>query len=159
MDREAEIEIKIGPKTRATSMALVVLLVVLALVDFVVLKGTSAGGAQIDLKSDVPAVFELTEVGKPHLVKIKATRRVKGETKGRNVDYKLVGPNGTVIVDESEFVDRKTRYIRFTPYVAGPYTIHVSDDSTYVRGGSTNRTATVTVHANDRRILPSILPF
>ena len=111
----AKIEIKLGPKGKALSLALGALVVVLALVDFVVLRGAAIGAAQVDLRQDTPATFEITEAGKPHLVLIRATRRVRGKTKGRNVDYKIVGPNGTVVVDESEFVQRKTRHVKFTP--------------------------------------------
>lgn len=156
---EQSLTIKIGPRSQKISIAIAALVVVLALVDFVALRGSSVGAVRVDLDGSEPAAFELTEVGKPHMVRIETTRLVKGKREGRNVDYRIVGPNGTVIIDESEFVDRKTRYVRFVPYVAGVYTITVSDDSRYLRGGSRNGDATVTVHANDRRIMPSLLPF
>lgn len=159
MDRDESFEIKLGPRTRGMSIAVAVVVAVLALLDFVVLKGERVVGFTTSLRDKEPDYVELVRAGEPHTVQIRATRRSGGETKGRSVDYRIVGPNGTVVEDESEFVNRKTRHVRFTPYVAGEYAITVSDDSTYPRDRSSNPTATVSITVNDRRILPRLLPF
>jgi hypothetical protein len=159
MEPGQKIEIRIGPRTRAVGIACGVLAVALALVDFVVLRGEAVARVTLDLRDEEPAFFEVVHPGEPHVVDIRAIRRVKGETKGRSVDYMIVGPDGTVIAEESEFVQRKNRYVRFTPRIAGPYAISVSDDGLYTRGSSRNRTATVVVRVNDHRILPRLVPF
>jgi hypothetical protein len=158
-EREAQIKIELSPRTRALSIAGVAVAVVIALLDFVVLRGDVVARVSVDLRDEEPTFVELTRLGEPHLVEIRATRRVKGETRGRNVDYRIVDPNGNVVVDESEFVQRKDRYVRFTPMVAGNYAISVHDGGGYLRGNTSHRTATVKVLVNDRRILPRLLPF
>jgi hypothetical protein len=150
--------LRLGPRKRAILLAVVALVLVVGLVDFVVLRGDTVARMSVDLRPATPAIVELTRVGEPHVVTIRATRRDRGETKGCSIAYRITDPEGTVIVDEHEFMKRKTRHVRFVPRLAGEYSISVSDDGGCQRDASSGAVASVRITANDRRLMPGLIP-
>ncbi len=123
--------------------------------DFVALRGEQVGGATVRLSSDDPALIEIDRVGEEHLVEISTRRNRGGETKGRSVNYRLEDPKGRSIVEESELVNRKSRFPRFEPDLSGEYRLFVEDPGLF---GGGHGSARVSVYVNDRRILGRFLP-
>jgi len=137
-------------KARGLGIGAIALAVALALLDFVVLRGDSVASDTARLSGESPAVIEVQRVGEEHLIEITTRRRRNGETRGRSVDYRLEGPDGRVLLEESEIVTRKERYATFEPTVAGEYRLFVSDEGLL---GSGSGSARVRVLVNDRRLL------
>ena len=152
-----ELELGRG-KTSGKSLSLVgvAIAVAVALLDFVVLRGEHVDGATVRLSSDDPALIEIHRVGEEHLVEISTRRRRGGETRGRSVSYRLEDPEGRIIIEESELVTRKKRFVRFKPEVSGEYRLFVEDPGIL---GRSHDSARVSVYVNDRRILGRFLPF
>ena len=48
-------------------------------------------------------------------------RRVRGEYQGQVIAYRLVGPDGTTVVEDSELISHKKRFFEFVPMSAGEY--------------------------------------
>jgi hypothetical protein len=145
------------PRLKAWGIALGVLVVVLALVDMVVLKGEFVSSASISLQPDTsPGIIEISRPGEKHLVQISTRRRVRGEYVGQSVAWRLVAPDGTLIEEESELLSHKKRFFEFLPAQAGPYALHM-EESTLL--GSARGTASVSVYVGDRRILGPLLGF
>ena len=152
-----DIEIESGSsKGKSIGIATAGIAVALALVDFVVLRGDHVGSDTIFLYSDEPAVIEIDRVGEAHLLEISTHRTEDGETKGRSVNYRLEDPQGRIIADESELINRKKRFVRFEPLSAGEYKIFVEDPKLL---GTSSGSSRVSVYVNDRRILARFLPF
>lgn len=146
-------EIEIGGKSskaKGLGLAALALGIALALLDLVVLRGDRVDHASARLTGDQPAVLEIDRPGQEHLIEITTRRRRNGETKGRSIDYRLEDPNGRVVLEDSELVSRKQRYLSFEPEVAGEYRLYVEDEGLF---GSSSDSASVDVYVNDRRIM------
>ena len=148
-------EIRIGgydAKARAKGLGIVGigLAIALALLDVVVLRGERVAGASAPLSGERPAVLEIVRTGEEHLIEITTRRRRHGETKGRSIDYRLEDPEGNVLVEESEVVTRKKRYVTIEPEVAGEYRLFVVDEGFFGPGSGS---ANVSVYVGDRRLL------
>ena len=139
-----------GSKAKGLGVAATVLAIALALLDFVVLSGERVAHGSARLSGEEPAVLEIARPGEVHLVEITTRRRRSGETKGRSVDYRLESPDGEILVEESELVSRKDRYVSFVPVEAGEYLLYVEDQGLF---GSTSGSASIDVFVNDRRLL------
>lgn len=145
-------EIRIdGDRTGARKLGIAVagLAIALALVDFVVLRGERVAAGSAPLSGDRPAVLELAATGEEHLIEITTRRHRQGETMGRSVDYRLVDPDGNVLVEESEIVSREKRYLTIDPAVPGAYRLFVEDEGLL---GSSSGSARVAVYRDDHRI-------
>jgi hypothetical protein len=152
-------EIELGSSNargKSLSLAVVGIAIALALLDFVVLRGERVDGATVRLSPDDPALIEIDRVGEEHLVEISTRRRRGGETTGRTVSYRLEDPDGRIIVEESELVTRKRRFVRFNPDLPGEYRLFVEDPGLF---GGSGDSARVSVYVNDRRILGRFVPF
>lgn len=144
------------PTGRGLGIAGVAIAIALALVDFVVLRGEHVDDTTIRLSADDPARIVIDRVGEEHLVEISTQRALSGKTEARSVSYRLEDPDGQIVVEESELVTRKRRFVRFAPDVPGEYQLFVEDPA--LLGGS-NGSARVSVYVNDRRLLGRFLPF
>jgi hypothetical protein len=152
-----EIELsKSNSRGKSLSLIAVALAITMALLDFVVLRGERVDGDTVRLSSDDSALIEINRVGEEHLVEISTRRRRGGDTEGRSVSYRLEDPDGRIVVEESEFVSRKRRFVRFKPDLAGEYRLFVEDPGLF---GGSGDSARVSVYVNDRRILGRFLPF
>jgi hypothetical protein len=139
-----------GSKAKGLGLAAIALAIALALLDFVVLRGDRVDHASARLAGDEPAVLEIEQPGQKHLIEITTRRRRSGETKGRSIDYRLEDPDGSILLEDSELVSRKKRYLSFEPEVAGEYRLYVEDQALL---GSSSGSASIDVYVNDRRIL------
>ena len=145
------------PKIRTAGLLLGGLVLALALVDFVVLRGESVGGGTVSLRADSePLALPISHTFEDHTIEIRTRRRSGGESRGRSVAYRLEDPDGTVLVDESEMISRKSRSFSFRPSKTGEYRLHVRETKLV---GSGRGTAHVSVAINDRRILSPLLGF
>lgn len=145
------------PKLKTWGIAIGVLVMVLALVDFVALKGESVGGGSVSLQAEAtPLALSITRIGEEHLVQIKTRKEVRGESKGRAIAYRLMDPSGVTIVEDSEILSHKQRYFSFTPTEPGDYTLHVEGSGLI---GSGRGTGYVSVAVNDRRVISRLLGF
>ena len=148
---------EIDPKLKRWGIALGVLVLALALVDFVVLKGDSVGGGSVSLRADSPPlVLTITRPGEKHLVKIKTRKRSHGESVGQSIAYQLIDPSGVAVVEESELFSRKSRYFSFSPAAPGEYALHVEETKLV---GSGRGSGYVSVTVDDHRVLSRLLGF
>jgi hypothetical protein len=144
-------EIEIDPKHKGWAIAVGVLLLVVALLDMVALKGDWVGSGRVDLRSDSePLVVAVTRPSEKHTVEMTTKRRLKGEMRGKSVAYRLVDPNGTEVLDESEMITRKKRFFSFYPSMSGDYLLYAEEAKLL---GSSRGSAQVEVTVNDRRVL------
>jgi hypothetical protein len=130
--------------------------VALAMVDFVVLRGDHVDSETIYLYRNDPAMIEINRVGEEHLLEISTRRTEAGETKGRSVNYRLEDPQGRTVAEETELMNRKKRFVRFEPLLAGEYKIFVEDPKLL---GTSRGSVRVSVYVNDHRILARFLSF
>jgi hypothetical protein len=130
--------------------------VALALVDFVVLRGDHIDSETIFLYRNDPAMIEINRVGEEHLLEISTRRTENNGTKGRSIKYRLEDSQGRVVAEKAELVNRKKRFVRFEPLLAGEYKVFVEDPGLL---GTSSGSARVSVYVNDRRILARFLPF
>ncbi len=125
--------------------------------DFVVLKGETVASGSVGLRVDGdPMVFSISQPLEEHLVEISTRKRERGETRGRAISYRIVGPDGNTVLEDSEIVNRKKRFIEFVPLEAGEYTLHAEEVK--LLGGERGR-GYVDVTVNDRRILSRWMRF
>ena len=153
-----EIELLGGSHAKGKSLSIGAagIVIALALVDIVVLRGEHVDGATIRLSWDDPAVLEITRVREEHLVEISTRRSRKGGSSGRSVTYRLEDPEGRIIAEGSEIVSRNRRFLRFEPALSGEYRLFVAEPGLFEGG---HGSAQVSVYVNDRRILRRFLPF
>jgi hypothetical protein len=144
-------------RAKGISLGVAGLAVLLALVDFVLLRGEPVARDTARLNGASPAVFNVARLGEPHLLEIRTQRRVSGEDRGRKVSWRLVDPDGITIRDDEELLDHTERRFRFVPDQAGEYSVYVEDNGLLLR--SETGSAFVTVRVNDRRILPRVFGF
>jgi len=116
------------PRLKTWGIALGVVVVTLALVDLVVLKGEHVASASIDLRADSsPGILEIVHPGQEHRVQIATRKRIRGEYEGQSIAWTLVAPDGTTIDEESEFISRKKRFFDFRPTQKGAYELHIEE--------------------------------
>lgn len=148
---------EIDPKLKRRGIALGLLVFALVAVDFVVLKGETVASGSVTLRSDSsPAVLSISRLGQEHLVEISTRRRVKGEYRGQSISYRLVAPDGTTVVEDSEFATHKKRFFEFVPIQAAEYSLY-AEETTLV--GSGRGTAWVKVTVGDHRTVSRLLGF
>lgn len=148
---------EMDPKLRAIGIALGVLVLALTALDFVVLKGDRVAGGSLSLRSDAtPISLTISRPHEAHLVAISTRKRVKGESVGQSISYRLVDPQGETVVEDSEIVSHKKRFFEFVPAQAGDYQLFARETTLI---GSGRGSASVSVTVNDRRILSRLLGF
>jgi hypothetical protein len=151
------IEIDLGQvsgRTKTLGFVGTALVVALCLIDLIALRGERVAHARVSLGDGAPALIEIVQTGQKHLVEVSTRYRRNGETRGRAVKIQLLDPEGTTVYDSSELTTHKTRYFRFTPVVAGEYTLAVESNGLFVK--STRGSADIDVFVNDRRILARV---
>ena len=112
----------------------------------------------VDLrKNSTPALLSISRTGEEHLVEI-STRKTNAEARpGAGPSrYRLVAPDGSTVVEDSELVSHKKRFFEFVPYEAGEYSLY-AEEATLL--GSGRGTAWVSVTVGDRRMLSRYLRF
>lgn len=148
----------IDPTLKARGIALGVVVVALALVDLVVLKGDPVASGTLSLRPDSePFAVMVTQPAEEHLLEIRTRKRVRGESRGLSIAYRLVDPDGVTLLEESELVTRKKRYVSFQPTSAGEYTLHAEEARLIGSGG--RGTAYVAVTVGDHRVISRLLGF
>ncbi|HEY5656452.1 MAG TPA: hypothetical protein VIY27_01550, partial [Myxococcota bacterium] len=80
-----------------------------------------------------------------------------GEPQGKAVRYRIEAPDGTIVVEGSEFAAKKKRFIEFVPGEAGVYRLFIEENLNLLGYGSD--TARIAVYVNDRRILARLIGF
>ncbi len=131
--------------------------VLLAGIDMVALEGQHVTSGSADLRDDSPPlVLRIDRAGEEHLVEISTRRRKHGETVGQTIAYRLTGPDGTVVHQDSELVNHKKRFFDFVPTEPGDY-LFEAEENRLVGGGRGSASVRVTV--GDRRILSRWLRF
>lgn len=135
--------------------AVAMIVAALALSDMVFLRGEHVDSVSVSLGDSDGGRLEIARTGEEHRVEISTRRRVRGETRGEAIHVRLVGPDGSPVLEDTELVARKTRTYDFVPTRAGTYWIYV-DDARSLLGTGRGR-ARVTVTVNDRRILAPLL--
>ncbi len=133
-----------------------VLLAALPVIDHLALGGQQVAALRVTLNGRAQQSFQVTKPGTVHVVEIKTALVAAGGEEGRRVRYRVVAPDDTVVLEESEEKARKGRYLRFTPSLPGRHRIELEDAE---RSGSGTVQAEVLVRAGDRRILPRLLYF
>ena len=93
---------RMGARGKGVSVAVAVLAVALFLVDFVLLRGEHVAHAEVYFDRSEPARIAVDRVGERHLVEISTRKRIRGETRGRRVAYRLEDPSGQVLERGSE---------------------------------------------------------
>ncbi len=137
-----------GPRSKATTALIVVAAVSMFLVDTVALKGEIV--AREVVRFDTPGQLAIERVGEKHTLEIETRRRVRGENRGRTIQWRLEDPEGVVVYESAELTSHTRRFYTFRPVEAGTYTIHVEDNGMLFQ--SDRGSATVNVLVNDRRI-------
>jgi hypothetical protein len=141
---------RLGARSKGVSVAVAVLGIAVFLIDFVLLRGEQVARAEVHFDRPEPARIAVERVGERHLVEISTRKRVHGETRGRNLAFRLEDPDGQVVHQDSELVARKTRYFSFMPVVSGEYALHIEDNGLLVK--SSRGSARIDVYVNDRRL-------
>jgi hypothetical protein len=148
---------ELDPKLKKWAIAGVGLLLTLALVDLVALRGDSVGGGSVDLRTDSqPLVLTITRPAEKHLVKLTTRRRLRDEMTGQSISYQLVDPHGEVVVSDSELLAHKQRFFSFYPHFRGDYLLFAEETKLL---GSSRGSARVSVTVNDRRTISRWLGF
>lgn len=148
---------ELDPKLKKWAIAGVGLLLSLALVDVVALRGDSVGGGSVNLRSDSePLVLTITRPTEKHLVKLTTRRRLRGEMTGQSIAYRMVDPHGEVVVSDSELMAHKQRFFSFYPSFSGDYLLFAEETKLI---GSGRGSAQVSVTVNDRRTISRWLGF
>ena len=148
---------EIDPKLKTWGIALGIAVFALVGVDFVVLKGENVASGRVSLRSDsAPVLLSISQAGKKHLVEISTRRNRKGETVGQSIAYRLVGPDGTTVAEDSEIISHKKRFFGFVPSHAGEYSLHAEETKLV---GSGQGSARVNVTVGDRRMHSRLLRF
>jgi hypothetical protein len=148
---------EIDPKLKKWGIALGVLLLSLSLIDLVVLKGEHVASGSASLRADSePLVITISRPRVEHLVGISTRERIRGESRGQSIAYRLVTPDGMTASEDAELISRKKRYFDFVPMQAGDYQLHLQE-ATLIGSGS--GTAYVNVTVGDRRVLSRLLGF
>ena len=151
---------RLGARGKGLSVAVAVLGVAVFLVDFVLLRGEQVAHAEVYLDRPEPARIAVDRVGERHLVEISTRKRIRGETRGRKLAFRLEDPDGQIVHQDSELATRKMRYFSFIPLASGEYALHIEDNGLLVK--STSGSARVGVYVNDHRLfgrLFSAIPF
>ncbi len=147
----------IDSKQKTWSIVLGLIVFALVSVDFVVLKGERVAGGTVNLSaSSPPLVLPVSQTGVPHLVEIATRKHSNNETKGRTISYRLTGPDGSLIAEDSEMVSRKKRFFEFTPTSAGDHSLR-AQEATLI--GSGRGTGHVDVTVGDRRTISRWVAF
>ncbi len=145
------------PKIKTWGMVLGGVVLALALVDSVALRGDTVASCSLSLREgSSPEVLAITRPGEKHLVKITTRKTVRGETRGLSIHYRLLDPDGAPVVDETELLAHKKRYFSFYPTQAGDYQLYGEEVKLL---GTARGTAHVVVTVNDRRVLSRLLGF
>jgi len=148
---------EIDPKLKNWGIALGFLVFALVGVDFVVLKGEPVTSGSLSLQSDsAPLTLSISRPGEEHLVEIRTRKRVRGDDKGQSIAYRLVGPSGMTVVEDSELVSHKKRFFDFIPVQAGEYSLYAEETKLL---GSGRGSASVRVTVGDRRVLSRLFRF
>ena len=151
-------QFEIDSRHQKWGIALGVLVVGLALIDLVALKGEFVAGGTVNLADrSEPLVLTIDRPYEEHTVEI-YTRKGAGGTKkkGRSIAWKLVAPNGNVVAEDSELVSHKRRYFDFFPAEPGDYELHAHETKLL---GSARGTGNVKVTVGDRRMVSRALRF
>ena len=123
----------------------------LLLAEMLVLRGSTVATGTIDVRDQkARVVIPVRQAGQRYLVEVSPNRK--------NVQLKFVvrDPRGNIEYEKSELSAGKgTRYISFTPRMAGDYSFGV-DQSSLTFGGNPGYVR-VKVLVNDRRILTPLL--
>ena len=145
------------PRIRRGGLALGVLVVALALVDSIALRGDPVMSGSASLRPDSsPVQIDVTRPGEKHLVRITTRRTVRGETRGKSIAYRLLDPEGRTVAEESEALSHKVRSFTFVPDAAGSYALY-TEETTLIGNGRGSAFVEVTV--NDHRVLSRLLGF
>lgn len=118
--------------------------------DFVVLRGEPVAHATARLDREEPVRLLLERVGVEHTFEISTRHRRRGEVEGRTLAWRLVAPDGSVVVEGSEVTAHQERFFSYTPAEPGEYQLHLEDNGLVFR--SRRGSARVDVLVNDRRI-------
>ena len=129
----------------------------LCLIDVIALRGERVAQATVSFRDGAPARIEIAQTGETHLVEVTTRYRRNRKTHGRTVKLQLFDPQGATVYKRSEIAAHKTRYFRFTPVVAGEYTLAIEENGLLVK--STRGSADVGVFVNDRRILARVFSW
>ena len=144
-------------KIKALGIGLGFAVLALVGVDFIVLKGEPVTSGTVNLRAQSePTVLSISRAGEHHLVEISTRKRVRGETKGQSISWRLVGPEGRLVAEDSEIVSHKKRFFDFFPTQPGDYELHVEETKLI---GSSRGTGHVRVTVGDRRVLSRWLRF
>ena len=147
--------VRVGGFPHRKSAVVVAAALLLAGVDFVILRGEHTERATVYFNGPRPARFQVERVGENHLVEIRSPRRVDGEDIGFRLSYWVETPGGEMIPGGSELRPREKRSLRFVPEETGEHEVHVERDGLVL--GSSGGSARVDIYANDRRLLPRLL--
>jgi hypothetical protein len=139
------------------AIALGVAVVLLGLVDMIALRGEQVAYTTARLSWRDPVTIQISRVGEEHLVEISTSRRVRGETEGKAVRYRLESPSGATVYEDSEIVARKKRFFEFVPGEAGAYRFFIEENMNLL--GSTTYSAHIAVYTDDRRVLARLFDF
>jgi hypothetical protein len=139
------------------AIALGVAVVLLGLVDMIALRGEQVAYTTARLSSRDPVTIQISRVGEEHLVEISTSRRLRGETEGKAVRYRLESPSGATVYEDSEIVARKKRFFEFVPGEAGAYRFFIEENMNLL--GSTTYSAHIAVYTDDRRVLARLFDF
>jgi hypothetical protein len=145
------------PKLKTWGVVLGVVVAALALLDLVALRGERVASATVSLQEGSgPVRLAITRPGEKHLVEITTRTRVRGETVGQSISYRLVDPDGATVAEDSEILDHERRFFSFLPTQAGDYSLHAKETKLL---GASRGSAHVTVLVNDRRVISRLLRF
>jgi hypothetical protein len=139
------------------AIALGVAVVLLGLVDMIALRGEQVAYTTARLSWRDPVTIQISRVGEEHLVEISTSRRLRGETEGKAVRYRLESPSGATVYEDSEIVARKKRFFEFVPGEAGAYRFFIEENMNLL--GSTTYSAHIAVYTDDRRVLARLFDF
>ena len=159
MERYHDHAPSLGPKAKIVSGLAVALVVLAMLAEMTLLRGKTVADVRVGLGVDETATFAVHEVGKAHLVEVRATRSRRGKAEGRRLKLRLEDPDGEVVYESDEWASRKERFFSFTPKVDGTYTIFAEPE---LLSGSSTGHARVKVLVGDRRVLARLfaaMPF
>ncbi|MCP4188105.1 MAG: hypothetical protein GY763_10940 [Gammaproteobacteria bacterium] len=135
----------------------IAVLIVIFILELFVLSGEVLLDQKLSLDASKPQILQIERVGEEHLINIKTLYGIALNDKDKSgvaIEVRLEGPDGTILLDESEYVPYKRHYYTFTPTMQGKHKLYIknSEGSLSWSGGN----GRLKLYVGDKRVFGPI---